>query len=113
MLLGGAGSRLPQAATKKAAEAERSTLKVPQGSVLPIINLDFRLFFTLCPSLFDKCLKTQETLVFIVVDRTQQNGGNGIVRKLFGGEIWEISDVTAADGRLWRKRKVKAAECLL
>lgn len=45
------------------------------------------LVFSLCLSLFDKCLKTQETLVFIIVDRTQQNGANGIVRKLFGGEM--------------------------
>lgn len=55
------------------------------------------LVFSSCPSLFDKCLKTRETLVFIIVDRTEQNGGNRIVRKLFLGEIWEISNVTVAD----------------
>lgn len=55
------------------------------------------LVFSSYPSLFDKCLKTQETLVFIIVDRTEQNGGNRIVRKLFGGETGQISNVTVAD----------------
>lgn len=50
-----------------------------------------------CRSLFDKCLKTQETLVFIIVDRTERDGGNRIVRKLLGAEIREIANVTVAD----------------
>lgn len=35
--------------------------------------------------------------MFIIVDRTEQNGGNRIVRKLFGGEMGQISNVTVAD----------------
>lgn len=51
-----------------------------------------------------------ETAVLIMVERTQHDGGNGIVR-VFRGEIWEIPNMPATEGG--EDSVVKAPECLL
>lgn len=50
---------------------------------LRILNGYLLLVFSSCPLLFAKHLKTLETPVFVSVGRTEQNGGNGVVGKLW------------------------------
>lgn len=69
--------------------------------------MDICLVFSWC------CLTNVQTLgtpVLIIVEWTQHNGGNGIVR-VFWGEIWEIPNMSATEGG--EDSVVKAPECLL